>query len=198
MVTTKPKHMPGATGAQGSAQTSAPARATRGVGVLGRGLAPRRPDERRRGRRRARRRRARSGPRGRPAVQGRLQATGVATLGAEVRSPDSPTALPRHPWDRIRAWTTSAAGYDVDRIRWHFPALREGAAHFDGPGGTQVPDSGRRRRRRDADLGRSRTAARDAGRAARRPRRRSRPGRDGRPARRRPRRRRLRPRSRRS
>ena len=31
--------------------------------------------------------------------------------------------------------------YDVDRIRWHFPALREGAAHFDGPGGTQVPDS---------------------------------------------------------
>lgn len=33
------------------------------------------------------------------------------------------------------------AAYDVDRIRWHFPALREGAAHFDGPGGSQVPDS---------------------------------------------------------
>src|SRR6476660_7896293 len=32
-------------------------------------------------------------------------------------------------------------GYDVDRIRWHFPALREGAAHFDGPGGSQVPDT---------------------------------------------------------
>ncbi|NUO91585.1 MAG: cysteine desulfurase-like protein [Dermatophilaceae bacterium] len=34
----------------------------------------------------------------------------------------------------------AAAAYDVDRIRWHFPALREGAAHFDGPGGSQVPD----------------------------------------------------------
>ncbi|GAA5017358.1 cysteine desulfurase-like protein [Terrabacter aeriphilus] len=34
-----------------------------------------------------------------------------------------------------------APGYDVDRIRWHFPALREGAAHFDGPGGSQVPDT---------------------------------------------------------
>ncbi len=30
--------------------------------------------------------------------------------------------------------------YDVDRIRAHFPALGEGAAHFDGPGGSQVPD----------------------------------------------------------
>jgi len=30
--------------------------------------------------------------------------------------------------------------YDVERIRSHFPALREGAAHFDGPGGTQTPD----------------------------------------------------------
>ncbi|MCA1783911.1 MAG: cysteine desulfurase-like protein [Dermatophilaceae bacterium] len=30
--------------------------------------------------------------------------------------------------------------YDVDEIRSHFPALREGAAHFDGPGGTQTPD----------------------------------------------------------
>ena len=29
--------------------------------------------------------------------------------------------------------------YDVDAIRSHFPALREGAAHFDGPGGTQTP-----------------------------------------------------------
>lgn len=29
--------------------------------------------------------------------------------------------------------------YDVARIRSHFPALREGAAHFDGPGGTQTP-----------------------------------------------------------
>jgi cysteine desulfurase family protein (TIGR01976 family) len=30
--------------------------------------------------------------------------------------------------------------YDVDAVRSHFPALREGAAHFDGPGGTQTPD----------------------------------------------------------
>ncbi len=31
-------------------------------------------------------------------------------------------------------------GYDVEAIRAHFPALRGGAAHFDGPGGSQVPD----------------------------------------------------------
>ena len=30
--------------------------------------------------------------------------------------------------------------YDVDAVRAHFPALREGAAHFDGPGGSQTPD----------------------------------------------------------
>jgi len=30
--------------------------------------------------------------------------------------------------------------YDVIKIREHFPALAEGAAHFDGPGGSQVPD----------------------------------------------------------
>ncbi len=30
--------------------------------------------------------------------------------------------------------------YDVDAVRSRFPALAEGAAHFDGPGGTQVPD----------------------------------------------------------
>ncbi|QKE82796.1 cysteine desulfurase-like protein [Arthrobacter sp. NEB 688] len=30
--------------------------------------------------------------------------------------------------------------YDVERIRSHFPSLTEGAAHFDGPGGSQVPD----------------------------------------------------------
>ncbi|HEY7175657.1 MAG TPA: aminotransferase class V-fold PLP-dependent enzyme, partial [Micromonosporaceae bacterium] len=29
--------------------------------------------------------------------------------------------------------------YDVAAIRDHFPALSEGAAHFDGPGGSQVP-----------------------------------------------------------
>jgi cysteine desulfurase family protein (TIGR01976 family) len=30
--------------------------------------------------------------------------------------------------------------YDVNAVRAHFPALDEGAAHFDGPGGSQVPD----------------------------------------------------------
>ena len=30
-------------------------------------------------------------------------------------------------------------GYDVAEIRRQFPALAEGAAHFDGPGGSQVP-----------------------------------------------------------
>ncbi|GHG07230.1 MULTISPECIES: cysteine desulfurase-like protein [Amycolatopsis] len=30
--------------------------------------------------------------------------------------------------------------YDVQTIRAHFPALDGGAAHFDGPGGSQVPD----------------------------------------------------------
>jgi cysteine desulfurase family protein (TIGR01976 family) len=30
--------------------------------------------------------------------------------------------------------------YDVRAVRAHFPALTEGAAHFDGPGGSQVPD----------------------------------------------------------
>jgi cysteine desulfurase family protein (TIGR01976 family) len=32
-----------------------------------------------------------------------------------------------------------ARSYDVDNVRSHFPALAEGLAHFDGPGGTQVP-----------------------------------------------------------
>ncbi|MFC6081593.1 cysteine desulfurase-like protein [Sphaerisporangium aureirubrum] len=31
--------------------------------------------------------------------------------------------------------------YDVAAVRKRFPALNEGAAHFDGPGGTQVPDT---------------------------------------------------------
>jgi cysteine desulfurase family protein (TIGR01976 family) len=32
-------------------------------------------------------------------------------------------------------------GYDVRAVRARFPALRAGAAHFDGPGGSQVPDA---------------------------------------------------------
>jgi cysteine desulfurase family protein (TIGR01976 family) len=31
--------------------------------------------------------------------------------------------------------------YDVAALRAHFPALSAGVAHFDGPGGTQVPDA---------------------------------------------------------
>lgn len=30
--------------------------------------------------------------------------------------------------------------YDIERVRAHFPALNRGVAHFDGPGGSQVPD----------------------------------------------------------
>ncbi|WP_248959073.1 cysteine desulfurase-like protein [Sphaerisporangium perillae] len=30
--------------------------------------------------------------------------------------------------------------YDVTKVRARFPALEEGAAHFDGPGGSQTPD----------------------------------------------------------
>ena len=30
--------------------------------------------------------------------------------------------------------------YDVEAVRSHFPALARGTAHFDGPGGSQVPD----------------------------------------------------------
>jgi cysteine desulfurase family protein (TIGR01976 family) len=30
--------------------------------------------------------------------------------------------------------------YDVEAVRRRFPSLNEGAAHFDGPGGSQVPD----------------------------------------------------------
>ena len=32
-------------------------------------------------------------------------------------------------------------GYDVQAVRARFPALAAGAAHFDGPGGSQVPDA---------------------------------------------------------
>jgi len=34
----------------------------------------------------------------------------------------------------------TAERYDVERVRSHFPSLREGAAHFDGPGGSQTPE----------------------------------------------------------
>ena len=34
-----------------------------------------------------------------------------------------------------------AASYDVAALRNRFPALKAGFAHFDGPGGSQVPDA---------------------------------------------------------
>jgi cysteine desulfurase family protein (TIGR01976 family) len=34
----------------------------------------------------------------------------------------------------------NTGGYDVDAVRSHFPALDQGSAHFDGPGGSLVPD----------------------------------------------------------
>ena len=44
----------------------------------------------------------------------------------------------------MTASTDSGVTYDVARVRSHFPQLQEGeglgAAHFDGPGGTQTPD----------------------------------------------------------
>ncbi len=32
------------------------------------------------------------------------------------------------------------SSFDVEALRAHFPSLRSGAAHFDGPGGSQTPD----------------------------------------------------------
>ena len=34
----------------------------------------------------------------------------------------------------------AAVTYDVERVRERIPALRDGSAYFDGPGGTQMPD----------------------------------------------------------
>lgn len=36
--------------------------------------------------------------------------------------------------------THTASTFDVASVRKHFPALQAGFAHFDGPGGSQVPD----------------------------------------------------------
>ena len=38
------------------------------------------------------------------------------------------------------AVTSISSTYDVARLRAHFPGLVDGAAHFDGPGGSQTPD----------------------------------------------------------
>jgi cysteine desulfurase family protein (TIGR01976 family) len=39
----------------------------------------------------------------------------------------------------MSADTAQTGTYDVEYVRAQFPALEEGAAHFDGPGGSQVP-----------------------------------------------------------
>jgi cysteine desulfurase family protein (TIGR01976 family) len=51
---------------------------------------------------------------------------GVATRGRDGESQE----------DQMASSTT----YDVGAVRAHFPALVNGAAHFDGPGGSQTPD----------------------------------------------------------
>ncbi len=40
----------------------------------------------------------------------------------------------------MTAPTALGTAYDVARFRAHFPSLADGAAHFDGPGGSQTPD----------------------------------------------------------
>ena len=42
---------------------------------------------------------------------------------------------------RVTRHRPAPPGFDVAWVRSHFPALDEGAAHFDGPGGTQTPDT---------------------------------------------------------
>ena len=54
---------------------------------------------------------------------------------ARIRRPE--TALRAH--DAARH--APRVSYDVAAVRACFPALRAGAAHFDGPGGAQVPES---------------------------------------------------------
>src|ERR1700742_1358341 len=45
-------------------------------------------------------------------------------------------------WGDGRAATEDEGpvSYPIAEVRSHFPALAEGAAHFDGPGGSQTPD----------------------------------------------------------
>src|SRR3712207_9391200 len=61
-------------------------------------------------------------------------ASGMCTY----RGPGRPgTALRAHAAPRH----APRVSYDVAAVRACFPALRAGAAHFDGPGGSQVPES---------------------------------------------------------
>lgn len=58
----------------------------------------------------------------------------------------APSRARLHRWQVVRGEASrrgvgqdGAVNYDIDRVRKAFPALGEGAAHFDGPGGSQVP-----------------------------------------------------------
>src|SRR5215207_7557805 len=43
-------------------------------------------------------------------------------------------------YDSAASVASVRMSYDVAAVRAQFPALRAGTAHFDGPGGTQVPE----------------------------------------------------------
>src|SRR4051812_41331439 len=43
-------------------------------------------------------------------------------------------------WHGTESDRKDPMSYDVAAVRAAFPALRAGTAHFDGPGGTQVPE----------------------------------------------------------
>ncbi len=66
-------------------------------------------------------------------------------MSADASLPDGPESVTsRFPDDRLYSVTVPEArttSYDVRAVRSRFPALKAGAAHFDGPGGSQVPDS---------------------------------------------------------
>ncbi len=73
-----------------------------------------------------------------PAARSRSPTRRTDRAVCPQREPDRPhTALRAHDATRHAA----RVSYDVAAVRACFPALRAGAAHFDGPGGSQVPES---------------------------------------------------------
>ena len=75
---------------------------------------------------------------------------------------------PPPPSTSARCSTADPIPLDVARVRAAFPSLALGAAHFDGPGGSQVPTSVARGGRRDDDRRAGQPRHGHAGRAARR------------------------------
>ena len=55
--------------------------------------------------------------------------------------------------DRPRSWLNGGMDFDVERVRASFPALADGTAYFDGPGGSQVPRQVAEAIARDDDSG---------------------------------------------